>query len=138
MIRRSLIALVLLAIPTMAYAQGGGGRGGRGGGMGGPNPVQVVLDHKVDLKLTDEQTGKLDEMLKALTEKNAPHVAEIQKMREAGTMDREKMQSLAGQMRTNNEEAQDALKDVLNEEQLAAATKFIAEARPGRRGGGGR
>jgi len=137
MIRRSLIALALLAVPSLVYAQGGGGGRGRGG-MGGPNPIQVVIDHKADLKLSDEQGKKLDEMLKTLSEKNAPHMAEIQKMRESGTMDREAMQQHAQAMRTNNEEAQSHLKDVLNAEQMEMATKMIQEATPqrGRRGGG--
>jgi hypothetical protein len=139
MIRRSLIALALLAVPSLVYAQGGGGGGGRGrGGVGGPNPIQIVIDHKADLKVTDEQGAKLDAMLKTLTEKNAPHMAEIQKMRDSGTMDREAMQPHMQAIRTNNQEAQDHLKDVLNADQVEMATKMIAEATPqrGRRGGG--
>jgi hypothetical protein len=138
MIRRSLIALALLAVPSLVYAQGGGGGRGRGMG-GGPNPIQVVIDHKADLNVTDAQGAKLDVMLKALNDKNAPHMAEIQKMRDSGTMDREAMQGITQKIRTNNEEAQAALKDVLDAGQLEQATKLIAEAAPqrGRRGGGG-
>jgi hypothetical protein len=132
-----MIALALLAVPSLVYAQGGGGRGGRGG-FGAPNPIQVVIDHKADLKITDEQGKKLDEMLKALADKNAPHVAEIQKMRDSGTMDREAMMPINQKIRANNQEAQDHLKDVLDAEQLEMATKMIADAAPqrGRRGGG--
>lgn len=144
MLKRAMIAVALLAIPTMAFAQGGGQRGGqrgqRGGMMGAPSPLAIVLEKKADLKLSDAQVVKVEEMEKALTEKNAPLLAKIQEMRGSGNPpDREAMMEIQQSIRANNQEAHTALKDVLNAEQLEQANKLIAEAAPrGRRGGGGR
>jgi len=69
MFRRVMIAMALLAVPTMAFAQGGGQ--GRGQGRGGPalSPLAIVLEHKADLKLAAEQVTKVEAMEKELTEK---------------------------------------------------------------------
>ena len=140
MLRRALIAMVLLAIPTMAFAQGGGERGGqRGGrGMAAMSPLAVVLEHKEDLKLAAEQVTKVEALDKALTEKNAPHMAKMAEMRQGGQPNREAMMEIQQAIRANNTAAQESLKDVLNAEQLEMATRLIAEAAPqrGRRGGG--
>lgn len=140
MIRRGLIALVLLSLPTVVFAQRGGQRqGGQRGGMGmRMSPLAVVLEKKADLQLTDEQVESVEAMEKALTEKNAPLLAKMQEMRQGGQPDREAMMEIFQAITANNTEAQEQLKDVLNAEQLEMATKFIAEAMPGRgrRGGG--
>lgn len=143
MIRRALIAMMLLAIPTMAFAQGGGQRGQRGprGPMMGAaqGPLAIVLEKKADLKLSDGQVARIEEMQTALTEKNEPQVAKMREIREAGQPDREAMTELMRSIRANNMAAHASLKDVLNEEQFEQANKLIAEATPrGRRGGGGR
>jgi hypothetical protein len=144
MLKRAMIAMMLLAVPTLAYAQGGGQRGGqrgqRGPGMmGAPGPLAIVLEKKVDLALTEEQVAKVTEMEAALTEKNAPHLEKIREMRESGEMpDRAVMMEIQQAIRANNQEAHEALEDVLNAEQLELANKLIAEAAPrGRRGGRG-
>ena len=137
MLRRMLVLAALLAVPSLLSAQERGQRGGgRGGMMGGPNPIEIVLGKAADLKLTADQTTKLEAINKTLVETNKPIMDEITKMRESGTMDREAMMAHAGKLRANNDEARGKLKDVLNAEQLAAAEKFIQEATPGRRGGG--
>jgi hypothetical protein len=143
MMKRAMIAMVLLAIPTMAYAQGGGQRGGRGqrGQMAGAaqGPLTIVLEKKADLKLSDEQVVEIEAMQTALVEKNEPHQAKMREMREAGQPDREAMTQLMQAIRENNMASHAALKDVLDEEQFELANKLIAEAAPrGRRGGGGR
>jgi hypothetical protein len=145
MLKRWMVALALLALPTAAFAQGGGG--GRGMGMGMmQSPIKIVLDHKADLTLTAEQVTKLETLEKGLTEKNAPHTAEIAKIREANPDMRNMPDEARAKMRehnqavqANNTSAREELKTILNETQLAAATKFIEEAMPprGRRGGGG-
>jgi hypothetical protein len=143
MVKRAMIAMMLLAIPTMAYAQGGGQRGGRGqrGPMAGAaqGPLTIVLEKKADLKLSDEQVVEIEAMQTALVEKNEPHQAKMREMREAGQPDREAMTQLMQAIRENNMASHAALKDVLDEEQFELANKLIAEAAPrGRRGGGRR
>lgn len=142
MMKRAMIAMMLLAIPTMAFAQGGqrgGQRGQRGPLMAAAQgPLAIVLEKKADLQLTDAQVVKIEEMQTALTEKNEPHVAKLREMREAGQPDREAMMEIQQAIRENNMAAHASLKDVLNEEQFEAANKLIAEATPrGRRGGRG-
>jgi hypothetical protein len=62
---------------------------------------------------------------------------EMANAREAGNVDREAMMAKMATVRENNETAQANLKDILDADQLAQATKFIEDARPqrGRRGG---
>ena len=131
-----LLATALLVLPSVVSAQEQ--RQGRGRGMMMMNPIDIVLQHAADLDLTDAQTTKLQELNKALLEKNKPTMDEMQKMRESGTMDRESMMAKMQVVRANNAEAQVKLKDILTPAQLEQATKVIEEARPrGRRGGGG-
>jgi hypothetical protein len=142
MLKRILIAAMLIAIPTMAYAQGGGQRGQRGqrGPMAGPmgGPLAIVLEKKVELELSADQVVSIEAMATALAEKNEPHVAKMREMRQAGQPDREAMMKIQEAIRENNVASHEALKDVLSEEQLEMANRLIAEARPrGRRGGGG-
>ena len=144
MLKRFLVAAVLLSIPSVVLAQDGR----RGGGMGMmTSPLQIVLDKKADLSLTPDQVTKIEEMNKALEEQNKAPRAEIQKILEAhpdrGSMPdeaRSKMREQNMLIMSNNNAAREKLKDVLNADQLAAATKAIEEAMPmrGRRGGGGR
>jgi riboflavin biosynthesis pyrimidine reductase len=139
-----LLALVMVAVPSVVWGQGG--RSGRGMGMGMlQSPLKVVLDHKADLSLSAEQVTQVETMETALTEKNKPSQDEIAKIREAHpdmrSMPEEarmKMRELSQTVVANNREAEEKLKDVLNADQLAAATKLIQESRPqrGRRGGG--
>jgi hypothetical protein len=139
MLKRAIIAMVLLAIPTMAFAQRGGERGQRGPGpmAGMQGPLAVVLEKKAELTLTEDQVLKIEQMQEELTEKNAPHLERMREMREAGQPDREAMMEIQRAIRENDMAAHAALGDVLSAEQLEAANRFIAESRPrGRRGGG--
>jgi len=140
--RWAVVALVLLTVPSVVFAQGG--RGGRGMGML-QSPIKVVLDHRADLNLTAEQVTKIEELEQALTAKNKAPQEEIAKIREANPDMRNMPEGARTKMReqsqlvmANNTEAEGQLKDILDAEQLAAATKFIQESRPqrGRRGGG--
>jgi hypothetical protein len=130
-----MLVAALLLLPAAVSAQGQRQGGGRG--MMAANPIDVVLEHAADLKLTEDQTHKLHELNKQLVEKNRPILDEVTKMRESGTVDREAMMAKMATVRENNGEAQGKLKDVLSAEQLTQATTFIEEARPqrGRRGG---
>jgi len=140
MLKRAVIALVLLAMPTIAFAQDGqrGTRGQRGR-MGPRNPLAIVIDRKEELKLSDEQLEKIQDVDKKLTEKNEPLLAKMREMREGeGQPDREAMMKIMQEIRANNMSAHAALKDILTPEQFEMANRIIAEATPrGRRGGRG-
>ena len=88
----ALLSLVL--VPTVALAQRGGGGGGRTrgdpkadwnsvenankgvklskGDLENTSPVKLLIDKKKDLKLTDEQVGKLKELEGKVKEINEP------------------------------------------------------------------
>jgi hypothetical protein len=142
--KRVMVAAVLLAMPGVAFAQGGR-RGGMGmGGMMG-SPLQIVLEKKAELNLAVDQVTKIEELQKALEEENKAPRAEVQKILETypdrGSMPdeaRAKMREQNMLIMANNTKAREKLKDILNAEQLAAANKAIDDAMPmrGRRGGG--
>ena len=137
--RKMMMAVAaMLVVPTAVSAQGQRQGGGRG--MMAPNPIEVVIEHAADLKLTEDQTHKLHTLHEELVAKNRPIMEEMAKAREAGNADRETMMAKMATVRENNDAAQGKLKDILNADQLAQATKFIEDSRPqrGRRGGGGR
>lgn len=71
---------MLALVPASVSAQrAGGGPGGRAGGMRG-NAASYVLEHKADLKLTEAQVKKLQELVahaKVVQEKNAPLLEEM-------------------------------------------------------------
>jgi hypothetical protein len=143
MLKRVMVAVVLLAMPGVVLAQGGR-RGGMGMGMMS-SPLQIVLDKKADLNLAPDQVMKIEEANKALEEENKAPRAEIQKILEAhpdrGSMPdeaRAKMREQNMLIMANNTKAREKLKDILNADQLAAANKAIDDAMPmrGRRGGG--
>jgi Spy/CpxP family protein refolding chaperone len=61
-------ALALLASPAWAQAQ----KGGRGGfGMGGGAAILMATNVQKDLKLSDEQVGKIQDTLREIREKHA-------------------------------------------------------------------
>lgn len=153
MTRKLAIAALLLLVPSMVFAQGGGGRrgGGRGGSMQGAmvNVAKVLIDAKADLVLSDEVVTKLTAVQASIDEKNKPHVDELNKILEAmrgggGRGDPEVMQQLqthaAAARATNDEAYEKEIKPLLTAEQVTKADAAIAAARPagrGRRGGGG-
>jgi hypothetical protein len=80
----ALGAVALLASP--ALAQQGKGRGGFGfGGMGGGGQILTAPNVQKDLKLSDEQVGKVQATLREIREKHADDYAAI---REASQEDR--------------------------------------------------
>ena len=78
--RQMLIALMLLMVPSVLFAQGGGrGRGG----FGQPQNVARLLlqeEHKTALGLSDDQVLKVTALAAKIDTLNAPIVAERQKM----------------------------------------------------------
>jgi len=143
---RSLFALALLAVPASLAAQTGGppqGRGGQGRGMGAQNSAQLLLDNAADLALTADQTAKVKMFADSLTKLNAPQLAVLTKMREAGNMadmsdaDRTKMRDASTAMRTNDQTIRESLQKVLSADQWTKAEAIFAAAMPQRRRGGG-
>lgn len=131
----SALALMLLAAPLAAQGGGRGpamGRGMRGGGPGAMarNPVAVVLDHRADLELTDDQVQKLETLREHVQQANEPR---WQQLKEAfGDADprsmsveerqalRERMQALQPvreEIRAANREAMDEVHELLTDEQ---------------------
>lgn len=134
--KATVFALALLAVPAMAHAQRG--PGGGPGMMAQANVARLLIEHRADVGLTDEQVGKLETVAKAMQEKNAPILEEMQKAREGGA-GRETMMPLMQKMRANSDESwEKEVKPLLTAEQLPKAEKVIADARPQRRGGGNR
>jgi len=145
MVKRFMVAAVLLALPSVVNAQGGR-RGGMGGGMMA-SPLQIVLEKKTELNLAADQVTKIEGLQTALDEENKAPRAEIQKILEAhpdrGSMPEEARSKVREQnmlIQANNTKAREKLKDILDADQLAAANKAIDDAMPmrGRRGGGER
>jgi len=99
--------LALLASPTWAQGQG---RGGFGGGFGGGAAFLMAPNVQKDLKLSDEQTGKVQDVLRDVREK---HSADFQGLRDLSAEERpEKMRSLN---KTVSDEVKSGLK--LSDEQ---------------------
>jgi Spy/CpxP family protein refolding chaperone len=135
-----VFAAMLVAAPVSLSAQReGGGGAGRPGGMGmrGGNMAELVLQHKADLKLTDDQVKKLKDLeheAKEVQEKNKPLMEEMRasgkSMRDMTDADREHYRPLMEAMRTLNTE----LMQILTPEQLETLRTF---APMGGRGPGG-
>jgi hypothetical protein len=106
----ALVCAALVAGPALAQGEKGGGGGRRGGGAGAGQPprggmmggmggnllfLATAKDVGADLKLTDDQTKKLDDLNKSTNEKRQKM---MQEARDAGgdfTAVREKMQEMA-------------------------------------------
>ena len=130
-----VFALALLAVPALVQAQRGPGGPGM---MAQANVAKLLLENRETISLTDEQVVKLEAVAKTLDEKNGPVLEEMRKAREAGG-DRQAMMASMQKIRGNSDEAfEKEIKPVLTAEQVTKAEKVIADARPQRRGGGGR
>jgi hypothetical protein len=129
-------AVAMMAAPLAA--QGGQGQGpvrGRGMMAGGPgvmarNPVAVVLDHRDDLELTDEQVQTLETLRDHVQQENEPRWQQLQDA--FGDADprsmsveerqafRERMQALQPvreEIRASNRAAMDEVHELLTTEQ---------------------
>ncbi len=139
--RKYAAMLTLLLLPSLALAQGR--RGGRGMGPDAMqrNVIQVMIEHKTELSLTNDQIAKLEPIGKKLEEQNKPILEEMLKLRQSGGNARDITEEQRQQMRTQMEKVQEnreaALKDardVLTEEQLSKLREVMRDMRP-RRGG---
>lgn len=141
---RALVVLALLLLPAAVSAQGmrrGGGRmGGSGDGRGPMNPAQVLLDHRSDLDLSDEQVATLEGYAKQWTASHEAMRASMDSVRGSGAMrdmtaeQREQMRALREAMMANSRKLHDDIRSALTAGQLEQAAKFLPS--PGRGRGG--
>jgi hypothetical protein len=144
-------AFVLLALfPATLLAQNPRAQGqGPGLQMAQSNPIQLVLDARAELKLTDAQVALLEPARAALHELNAPLVARMDSIRQtipaargqgAGAGNREAMQAamaplqpLRAQLQENNRLALESIRPHLDAAQWARVNELV---QPRRRPGG--
>ncbi|RKH11590.1 hypothetical protein D7V97_10820 [Corallococcus sp. CA053C] len=119
-----------------------------------PSPVQLLLDHRQELALTDAQATGLERIQAALETKNAPVKQSLEALRPAGpppasgTQDdathranREKAHGYFEQLRTNDTQAYQEAEQLLTDAQKTQARALITAAweahgpGPGGRGG---
>ncbi len=100
-------AVALLGGDAMAQAQkkgGGRGFGGFGGGFGGGTNVLRAPNVQKDLKLSDEQVGKVDATLQSVREKNPLDFASLRDL-----SDEERGKKLAEHAKTTTEDVKKEL-----------------------------
>jgi len=118
------VAVMFVAVSTVAKAQDAQQQGRRGGGRGGMNVVTLLKD---SLHVSDAVAAKADSIQKEYAAKRQP----LMEAARGGDADaRTKMQAL-------QKEQNDAIKALLTDEQKAAFDKITASM-GGRRGGGTR
>ena len=131
--------LVLLLLPSVVLAQGGrrGGRMGPGGAQ--RNIIEVIINQKAQLELTDAQIASLQPIAKRLDEQNKPILEELQKLRGSGTNPRDmseeqraQMRPLMEKMREHREAALKEAQPVLTDAQKEKLRQLLEERRPGR------
>lgn len=131
-----VVGLALVAAPLAAQA--GQGRAGMGRGMaaGGPaamarNPVAVLLDHRADLGLTEDQVGRLESLSQRVAAENGPRWEQLRAAfgdeapadmtAEERARLRERMRALdpvRAEVRETNRAAMDEARSVLTADQL--------------------
>lgn len=156
-----VLALGLAAAPAPAlFAQGTAPNaptaqqpGQPGARRGFRDPVAQILDHRDDLKLTDDQVGKLQAIEDSLAKQRAPLMQQFEQFRAqrgadgAGApsdQDREAMRQRMEQMRPlmqqYRQQVQDAVEQaqaVLTPDQQAQVKQYMQEMRRNRQGGQG-
>jgi Skp family chaperone for outer membrane proteins len=138
-----MMVLALMLVPAVASAQGmrrGGRMGGPGAGPGPMNPAQVLIEHRADLGLSDEQVATLEGYAKQITASHEAMRVAMDSLHEAGGMramtdaQREQMRALREAMMANNRTIHEGIQSTLTAEQLEQAAKFLPPPGRGRRG----
>jgi hypothetical protein len=148
------VVLLLAIFPAALHAQNPRGPAqGPGLQMAQSNPIQVVLDARAELKLTDEQVALLEPARVRLEAVNAPLVARMDSLRQtmpaargqgagggAGAGNREAMQAamatlqpVRDQIQENNRLALESVRPHLDAAQWARVNELV---QPRRRPGG--
>lgn len=107
--RRQLVTLCLL-FPLISLAQSQEATNPPPHHMGHPpfaqkSWVQVLLDHRQELALTDTQVAGMDRIQKALDEKNAPLKTSLEQLRPPGPMGRGMGGPMPGEAKAGGEPA---------------------------------
>jgi hypothetical protein len=151
------LAFALLTMPGALAAQAG--PPGRAAGpmqmMAQRSPVDIILEHRADLKLSDDQVTKLEAIDRAVEEKNRPHVEKIRETmgnaptrpggmqnmtpqeREAMRARREAVRPLMEKIQANNQEGLKQAEEVLAPDQRSQARELIRQAQERRPRPGG-
>lgn len=143
----AVLILGLLAVPTTPVLAQGGGSGRPEMRQAGSRqgPIETLLEHRADLKLTGDQVTRLEQLQKDLLAKTSPVQEQLRQLRSGGGVGgREEMQPLMQQLRTHNQEAMRQAQAILTAEQRELARSYMprrsgegAGQREGRRGRGG-
>ena len=152
-------ALVLLAAPLAAQGrgQGPGMPGMRGGGPGAMerNPAALVLDHRAELDLTDEQVSRLEVIRERVAGENGPRWEQLREAfgdvapQELSVEERQalrdrmrELRPLRQEIRATNRAAGQEIHEILTVEQSTALRTIMhadrrSGMRPMHRGGPG-
>lgn len=115
----TMVAVMFVAVASIAKAQDAQQQGGRRGGRGA-NPVSILKD---SLHVSDAVAAKADSIYKAYQAERAP----LMEAARGGDAD------ARGKMMAAQAKMTDAIKALLTDDQKAQFEKLM----PGRRGGGG-
>jgi Spy/CpxP family protein refolding chaperone len=152
-----VLALGLAAAPAPAlFAQGTAPNapteqpGQQGARRGFRDPVAQILDHRDDLKLTDDQVGKLQAIEDSLAAQRAPLMKQFEQFRAQRGADsagppsdqdraamRQRMEQMRPLMQQYRQQVQDAVKQaqaVLTPDQQAQARQYMQNMRRNRGG----
>lgn len=131
-VRGVLCVTVCLTMASAAWAQGQGGRGGRGGfggfGGGGAGASTLLRSEQVqkELKITDEQKGKLDALREEARGGGGGGRGGFQNLQNASDEEREK---IVAEMRKRAEERDKKAEAVLNPEQTKRLKEISLQVR---------
>ena len=143
MSRIPMMVLALALLPSAAVAQGRERGEMRTDRMMRFNAARILLDHRADLSLDDDQVVRLEALANGLDQKNQPVLHEIRSLREQNGSPRDWTPEQRDQMRTrmetlrrNAEDARDELRNIRTEEQLTIARELLRPERGHPRGRG--
>lgn len=135
------VAVGLGAAPL--HAQRGGGFGGRAAGPRAGQSLDIVLEHREALELSQDQLARLQELKATMDADVLPVAEEIKALRDqirAGEVDREEgyreLQALRGELMTASAPLRGRIQEILTVEQHRKLQEIMWDNRPGRGRGG--
>jgi hypothetical protein len=140
-----LLVLAMVAVPSLAEAQGrAGGRGGFGGAL--QNPIGLILTQadSLDLGLTDAEVTQISTIRDELTAQNQPHIQAVQQLLQGlaggGAPDPgilQEFQQHTAPLQANNQAAIGRVRGLLSADQMTKIDAMLAAQAPAGRGGRG-